>query len=135
MLRQKLARLASDFASQVIDALRASSLEELTQLADNGASRAEPVVKSVKKRAPKEKKAAPRDDAFDQQLTMAALAFYDERGNRGATAQQLDAYLTELGLAPTADVVRVLADRGAIRDSGFRRAAGKNATAPVFIRA
>jgi hypothetical protein len=65
--------------------------------------------------------------------TSAALAFFVERGTRGATAQQLGDHLAQLGLAGSTDVVTSLAETGGIRDAGFRRAAGKNATAPVFI--
>ncbi len=69
----------------------------------------------------------------DAELTAAALAYFAERGSRGATAQQVAAHLAERGLTTTADVVGALVTAGAIRDAGFRRAAGRNATAAVFV--
>ena len=154
MLQQKIARLASDFASQLIGVLTAGPLEELVQFTRPVASRPLAEKKAVtptSKTAPR--KSAPKKAALKlpaqsagpdlpnaqalrwREVTTAALEFFAERGTRGATAHQLGVHLTELGLASSADVVGALAKSGAVRDAGFRRAAGKNATAPVYVAA
>jgi len=146
MLQQKIARLASDFASQLIGVLTAAPLQELAEL--ERPSTRTPAVKRVVEKVEKKvatKKVATRKTASARgreptaavtptpAVKAAALDFFAERGSKGATAHQVGAYLTEIGLASTLDVVGALATAGAIRDAGFRRAAGKNATATVYI--
>ena len=140
MLQQKLARLASDFASQVIHALAAAPIDELIELTQRPASHAKP--KAVTKGSPMKKRRATRSPTTNsapppappnREVTTAALAFFAERGPRGATAPHLGTHLTELGLSSPPDIVDALAKSGAIRDAGFRRAAGKNATSPVYV--
>jgi hypothetical protein len=135
MLQQKITRLAAAFAAQIIGVLTAAPLDELVNLASGPTSR--PVVRakapSAKKKTRPQKSTAPAPSAPSAEVTTAALAFFGERGSRGATAQQVGERLAELGLAAPNDVVDVLAKSGGIRDAGFRRAAGKNATAPVYV--
>ena len=146
MLQQKIARLAADFAVQIVGVLTAAPLDELVDLASRPSPsprpRPLPVGRSTtttkgrtKNKSAKPAPPAPPPSAPSPEVTTAALAFFAERGSRGATAQQLGERLAELGLAAAAptDVVTVLAKSGGIRDAGFRRAAGKNATAPVFV--
>jgi hypothetical protein len=130
MLRQKLARLSSEFATQVFLALRAASLEDLTALARPMA--AQPFVATVpriaKPRVAKNTTArvAPTPD---RELTRAAVDFFAARGAKGATAVQLQDHLQAEGAS---DVFTSLAARGVIRDAGIRRATGKG-TAPVYV--
>jgi hypothetical protein len=147
MLQQKIARLASDFASQLIGVLTAAPLEELAELDRPSARSAPPAVRKIAKPMATKPVAAKKVRATKKsaitattapvgpshEVKAAALAFVAERGSKGATAHQVDAYLTELGLPSAVDVVGVLSKAGAIRDAGFRRAAGKNATAPVYV--
>ena len=159
MLQQKIARLAADFAAQIVGLLTAAPLDELVDLASRPRrpspvgrttatatttsrpkKRSAPAKSTPAQRAPvksaksaKSVKNAAPPSAPSPEVMTAALAFFAERGSRGATAQQLGERLAELGLAAPTDVVTVLAKSGGIRDAGFRRAAGKNATAPVFV--
>lgn len=155
MLRQKLARLSSEFASQVFAALRAAPIEELAALAKPSAAKpsaSHPAAKrpsatrpvAVREAAPAAapraratrtpratKKAAEpaRAAAPDRELTRAAVDFFTERGSRGATVAQVQDHLQ----ADSAnDIVSSLAERGVIRDAGIRRATGKG-TAPVYV--
>jgi hypothetical protein len=136
MLRQKLARLSSDFASQVFSALRAASLEELSAFAKPSpkqpAASKPAATKQPKARAPRaaKKVVAPAPAAVpDRTLTRAALEFFSARGSRGATVAQVQEHLQG---EDAKDVVSSLAERGVIRDAGIRRATGKG-TAPVFV--
>lgn len=63
------------------------------------------------------------------------VAFYVERATRGATERQVASHLEGLGLDTNASTaaVEALVANGTIRDAGFRRAAGRNATAPVYV--
>ena len=153
MLHQKLTRLAADFAAQIIGVLTAAPLDELVDLASGTNARPQPVnrpapvsrpapvkrppptirTSTTKKRAPATRTPPASPLLPGPEVTAAALAFFAERGSRGATAQQVGERLAELGLPAPADVVAVLAQSGGIRDAGFRRAAGKNATAPVYV--
>ena len=65
----------------------------------------------------------------------AIVAFYVERATRGATERQVASHLEGLGLDTNASTaaVEALVANGTIRDAGFRRAAGRNATAPVYV--
>lgn len=147
MLQQKITRLAAEFAAQIIGTLTAAPLDDLVALTSGRAPAKSrpPVARTKAARASSLKKSAPTrrapagssspssPSAPSAATTTAALAFFVERGTRGATAQQLGDHLAQLGLAGSTDVVTTLAETGGIRDAGFRRAAGKNATAPVFI--
>lgn len=151
MLQQKIARLAADFAVQIIGVLTAARLDEVVDLASGARGPSSPVgrptTSRAKKRSTPTKRTLSRREPAKRarattasmpsaprpEVTTAALAFFSERGSRGATAQQLGERLTELGLAAPADVVTILTESGGIRDAGFRRAAGKNATAPVYV--
>ncbi len=160
MIQQKIARLAEDFAAQLVGMFTAMPLDDLV---DECASRGEgpksvvPAVRvtraarasasakqaSASKRAPDERTPASRAEMAPEpeealpssEILAAALAFVSERGSRGATAHQVGEHLTALGIAGagSTDVASFLARSGSIRDAGFRRAAGKNATAPVFV--
>jgi hypothetical protein len=147
-LEQKISRLAATFAARIVGALTAAPVDELLELASSRellvrspkATRARRTAKSSSSaalRAPAASAtpATPAEPSAEQLL--AALSFFRERGARGATAPQLGQRLSELGLAGSArapaDVVARLAGSGEIRDAGFRRAAGKNATASVFV--
>jgi hypothetical protein len=146
MLQQKITRLAAEFAAQIIGTLTAAPLDDLVALTSGRApaksrppaARTKAARASAKKSAPSLRAPAPSSSPSSPSspsaaTTSAALAFFVERGTRGATAQQLGDHLAELGLAGSTDVVSTLAESGGIRDAGFRRAAGKNATAPVFV--
>ncbi|MFO0644081.1 MAG: hypothetical protein U0183_32945 [Polyangiaceae bacterium] len=65
----------------------------------------------------------------------AIVAFYVERATRGATERQVASHLEGLGLDTNVSTaaVEALVANGKIRDAGFRRAAGRNATAPVYV--
>jgi hypothetical protein len=146
MLRQKLARLSSDFASQVFSALRAASLEELSAFAKPSArppvrKPASAALASTKAASTNARARAPRAAEKvvaqvravaaepDRKLTRAALDFFTARGSRGATVAQVQEHLQAEGAN---EVVSSLAERGVIRDAGIRRATGKG-TAPVFV--
>ena len=154
VLEQKISRIAADFAARIVDALTAAPVEELLELATSAvplratraarATRATPAVKrSTSSSSPARPASPPRapapsvPSAPPAEVVAAALAFFRERGARGVTAPQLGDRLAELGLAGAVrapgDVVAQLANSGEIRDAGFRRAAGKNATASVFV--
>jgi hypothetical protein len=154
MLQQKIARLAEDFAAQLVGMFTTVPLDDLV---DDLASPRAPATKvaarstvtrskktsAAPKRAPKSvpvesaphRAPEPEASSPSPEMIATALAFFAERGSRGATAHQLGEHLAALGFARSADVTSVLAQSGSIRDAGFRRAAGKNATAPVFVAA
>ena len=148
MLQQKITRLAAEFAAQIIGTLTAAPLDDLVALTSGRAS-GRAAAKSRSSSAarttavpPKLKRSAPTrvgpassssPSSPSAATISAALAFFVERGTRGATAQQLGDHLARHGLAGSTDVVTSLAEAGGIRDAGFRRAAGRNATAAVFV--
>ena len=70
-----------------------------------------------------------------QAVLEATVAFYAERGARGATERQVATHLEGLGLGGDAsrEAVDALVANGTIADAGFRRAAGRNATAAVYV--
>lgn len=88
---------------------------------------------STRKRA-REKAPEPRPELSPSVLD-AIVAFYVERATRGATERQVASHLEGLGLDTNASTaaVEALVANGTIRDAGFRRAAGRNATAPVYV--
>jgi hypothetical protein len=147
MLEEKIARLAADFAAEIIRALTAAPLDELVELASarrarapaRGAPTAPTRTRASKQRTALRPGGPAAEPSFapaaepSPEVTAAALAFFVERGSRGATDQQVGERLTELGLAAPAGVIDMLARAGGIRDAGFRRAAGKNATATVYV--
>lgn len=151
-----MTRLTSEFASRILDTLRAASLAELTARGKAPGSRApkkvsaekpaakkppakKPAAKSVSaKKIPAKKPATKRAPAaearLDREVRFAALSFFADRGSKGATAHQLGVHLTELGLGSKADVIGSLATEGVIRDAGFRRSTGTgNKTATVYV--
>jgi len=153
-LEQKISRLAADFAARIVGALTAAPIEELVELGSSREPLREPLKVTRAARPPKSSSKAVRPGrapsaASDRssassapstppaEVLTAALSFFRERGARGATVPQLGDRLSELGMAGSArspaDVVARLASSGEIRDAGFRRAAGKNATASVFV--
>jgi hypothetical protein len=71
----------------------------------------------------------------DSRSRDATIAYYAERGAKGATARQVSEHLAGLGLDGDASdrIVDALLAAGAVRDAGFRRAAGRNATAAVYV--
>ena len=73
--------------------------------------------------------------ALSPSIIDAIVAFYVERATRGATERQVASHLEGLGLDTNASTaaVEALVANGTIRDAGFRRAAGRNATAPVYV--
>lgn len=76
-----------------------------------------------------------RNEKAFQVMKAAVLRVLESRGSKGATAAQLDAELALQGFAPVADVMSPLLESGEVRDTGFRRASGGNATSPVYILA
>lgn len=159
MLQQKIARLAEDFAAQLVGMFTTMPLDDLVDDLASPRARATTVAarstvtrskktSAAPKRAPKSVpvRSAPLESAPNRapgpepsspspEMIATALAFFAERGSRGATAHQLGEHLAALGFAGSAEVASILARSGSIRDAGFRRAAGKNATAPVFVAA
>lgn len=146
LLEQKISRIAAEFADRIIGALTSAPIDELVALSSSppvprpaqpGRTTHPPrasgrTLKATVRPAPSA--SSPAEPSAE--IMTAALAFFAERGSRGATAKQVGERLSELGLAAAAgvvDVVGVLEKSGRIRDAGFRRAAGKNATAPVYV--
>lgn len=88
---------------------------------------------ATRKRA-RDKAPEPRAELSSSVLD-AIVAFYVERATRGATERQVASHLEGLGLDTNASTaaVEALVANGTIRDAGFRRAAGRNATAPVYV--
>lgn len=88
---------------------------------------------ATRKRA-RDKAPEPRPELSSSVLD-AIVAFYVERATRGATERQVASHLEGLGLDTNASTaaVEALVANGTIRDAGFRRAAGRNATAPVYV--
>lgn len=123
-----MTRITAAFTAQVLEALRAASLEELS-------ARRPPAVKQAApkktKRAAKQREA--RQVAPDRSMIEAALRFFSDRGRKGATPDQLSAHLGELGFSK-ANVLGALLDESSIRDAGFRRSTGVgNKTSPVYV--
>jgi hypothetical protein len=153
MIQQKIARLAEDFAARLVGMFTAMPLDELVDECASRGERGVPVAararvtRATSKKASASRSAAPgrspgrnsetapepEDASPSPEILATALAFVSERGSRGATAHQVGEHLAALGIAGPTDVASVLARSGSIRDAGFRRAAGKNATAPVFV--
>ncbi len=69
------------------------------------------------------------------EMRAAALRILEDRGGKGATAVQLDAELSLQGFAALPELMRSLVETGAVRDTGFRRASGGNATSAVYVLA
>ncbi|HQY64480.1 MAG: hypothetical protein IPF92_11875 [Myxococcales bacterium] len=71
----------------------------------------------------------------DSKARAATVAYFAERGPKGATPRQVSEHLVGLGLDGDASdrIVDALLADGAVRDAGFRRAAGRNATAAVYV--
>lgn len=149
-LRDTIERLTSDFAEQVVAALRDASLEELAARSSRSAAATPPPRRSTAPRASSRTKSRPAtratpragddDGATTQVVTAlsaavrsAALDILAERGRKGATEGQLSADLAGQGLPPVRDLMRLLAERGDVRDTGFRRASGGHTTAAVYV--
>lgn len=150
MLQQTLASMATEFAATLIRTLRAAPIDELSQLlADTDAPAAPPTrapeataattpSRRARRRAPRAPSTAtpPAPAVVDDSKTRdATVAYYTERGAKGATTRQVAEHLAGLGLDADASdrVVAALVAAGAVRDAGFRRAAGRNATAAVYV--
>jgi hypothetical protein len=145
MFEEKIARLAADFAAEMIRVLTAAPLDELIALASEPRPRARAAPGAPTRTRTSKRRTAPRPATLASEpssepssgpgpaVTAAAMAFFAERGTRGATGQQVGERLAELGLPAQAGVIEVLTRAGGIRDAGFRRAAGKNATATVYV--
>lgn len=147
-LRETIDRLASSLADNIVAALRDAPLSELMLLTANGQKArsrqeatdlARPTNKATKKRATRTRapKAPSPPARPDPVLLDAAAAFLTERGRKGATAPQLQEHLKARGFEQSAgmtDLVSILAERGVIRDAGFRRTTG-NGTASVYLLA
>lgn len=99
-----------------------------------GASKA-PEAKAPTTRKRTREKAPEARPELSSSLLDAIVAFYVERATRGATERQVASHLEGLGLDTNASTaaVEALVANGTIRDAGFRRAAGRNATAPVYV--
>lgn len=146
-LRKTLDRLVASFAEDIIAAVKNVPLNELVALTSKGAEhkggRAPATGTRIgtgttrrirSTRAPRAKK-APAAAQIDSSVTEVVAQFFAERGSRGATEPQVDETLSRQGLnVPPGDVIRVLVERGVIRDAGFRRTTGKG-TAPVYVLA
>ncbi|CAN5876433.1 hypothetical protein BH11MYX4_BH11MYX4_53670 [soil metagenome] len=130
MFTEKMARLTSEFTAQILVALRAASLEELSARRPRAARPRGPAPRKASKRPGLAPAAKP-----DRAVTRAALDYFAGRGRKGATGDQLGAHLAELGVAAGADsVIAALAEQGAIRDAGFRRSTGTgHKTAVVWV--
>lgn len=145
MFTDRMAQITSEFAAQVLEALREASREELStrrakqpRTPTPREAAPKPVVAQSKparhaKPAKTAKPSAPGTP--DATLTAAAAAFFAERGRKGATADQLSAHFTELGIAESGDAVLLqLARDGAVHDAGFRRSTGTgHKTTPVYV--
>ncbi|HSO36458.1 MAG TPA: hypothetical protein VLT33_28225 [Labilithrix sp.] len=124
MFTEKMARLTSEFTAQILVALRAASLEELSARRPHAARPRGPAPRKAS-RTSKRPGLAPAAKAPDGAVTRAALDYFAGRGRKGATGDQLGAHLAELGVAASAEgVIAVLSEQGAIRDAGFRRSTG-----------
>ena len=150
MLQQTLASMATEFAATLIRTLRAAPIDELSELlAETDAPATAPQVRAAapaaskptprrraRRRAPRGPKTAPAPVMVDDSKAReATVAYYAERGAKGATTRQVAEHLAGLGLDADASdrVVDTLVADGAVRDAGFRRAAGRNATAAVYV--
>ncbi|MCL2726619.1 MAG: hypothetical protein FWD69_19540 [Polyangiaceae bacterium] len=153
MLSEKLARLVSEFTSQVFAALRNISLEELTALAQppSAGSRSPTPKTPAKKTAattaaqtrPPRPKATPKANAAlsapppapPEGLTemQSALEYFAERRDKGATVHQLETHLASLGFVPSAGLIDELLRSGDITDAGFRRAIAAGKTGAVYV--
>jgi hypothetical protein len=146
LLRDRLDLLTADFARQVIAALREASLAELAARspATPAPARAPLVTRTRPSALPRERGRRPvRERALSRSEIIvpipsaateaAALRILEGRGAKGVTALQLVAELSLLGFAPGPELVSALLERGAMRDTGFRRASGGNATSAVYV--
>jgi hypothetical protein len=116
-LRRKIDALTATLASDFVRAVREEAKREL--------AKATPKKSVAKKKEP----TAPVAKKVDDDLMRVALAFFAERGAKGATVAQLEEHA---GSAGGSEVVAALTQRGALRDTGMRRATGKG-TAAVFV--
>lgn len=160
MLQQTLVAMATEFAATLLRTLRAAPLDELAELLEEQsdapamAPASEPrasdtaTVTATPARKParlaQKRRVAQKTEELvtlpptppdDSAARVATLAFYAERGAKGATSRQVSEHLAGLGLDAGASerVVDALAADGLVRDAGFRRAAGRNATAAVYV--
>lgn len=155
MLQQTLAVMATEFAATLIRTLRAAPIDELSRLlaetdapavapqarADEATAAAPTPKRPARRRAPRAGASvapapAPAPVTVDDSRSReATIAYYAERGAKGATARQVSEHLAGLGLDGDASerIVDALLAAGAVRDAGFRRAAGRNATAAVYV--
>lgn len=144
-LEEAIRRLSASFANEVIAALRNVPLEELLALSADGGQRQDKRAPAAPARTRRTRgTSSPRSANEAVEIPSAAAVegpsasaldeaerLFAERGSRGATVTQLADALAAEGVE-AADVIRVLVERGSIRDAGFRRTTGKG-TAPVFV--
>jgi hypothetical protein len=144
LLRDRLDLLTADFARQVIAALREASLAELAARSPTTPepARAANVARARPRPLPRERVRRPARARSSREILVpatsaaieaAALRILEGRGTKGVTALQLDAELSLQGFAPAPELVGALLARGVLRDTGFRRASGGNATSAVYV--
>jgi hypothetical protein len=152
-LAETIERLVTTLASDIIAAIKDVPLNELMALgvrpSVRGASGAPPAAapetsaprrgrgaKARSNGAKRKAKAPPPPARPDPKMIDAIVGYLTERGKSGATPHQVHEHLKASGFEPTGvnDVVVGLAERGIVRDAGFRRTTGKG-TAPVFVLA
>lgn len=143
-LTETIERLVTALTDDVIAAVRDVPLDELAIM--TGASSAPEVPRPATRAAPERHvirrrppPAAPPKEPpaiYDESAALdAAQRFFEERGQRGATAPQLGEVLEAEGFAQASDasnVIDLLVSRGVVGDAGFRRTTGSG-TAPVYI--
>lgn len=141
-LRETLGCLVASFAEDIIAALRNAPLSEVMALTAEGSIRHDdgPVVTGPRRKRASPPKSAPgaADAVRVESLSVDEVErFFAERGARGATEPQVQEMLDRKGVrtaCSAADLIRVLVERGVLRDAGFRRTTGTG-TAPVFVLA
>ena len=137
MLTDTMARLRAEFSAQLMEVVQLASREELQ--ARRAHSAPAPAAAPEKRKPGRPRKNPIAAPAPKHEVSSAMLAaserYFGERGNKGATATQLAAFLSEQGMATDADVIAALTTRGSIRDAGFRRSTGVgNKTSAVFVK-
>jgi hypothetical protein len=143
-IKDALRRLASDFAEQIIDAVRRASLDELAALKptiDTELAAPPPSREGRRTRAkspPQRPKSSKRERVqLDAATIKAAERFFAERGDRGATEGQVYEALSAQGLplvVGASELVQDLVGREVLRYAGFRRTTGRG-SAPVYVLA
>jgi hypothetical protein len=139
-LKDTLDQLVSTFAEDIIAAIRDVPLDELVGSTSNvGLPRAPRPARSAPPRKSTLKKPAAVEVSSGPPASIVVdevERFFDQRGQKGATASQVDEHLRAGGFphvdGASQEVIGLLVERGAIRDAGFRRTTGSG-TAPVYV--